>query len=209
MAAPIFSVGDFRVFDIPDFAGRMQAIGTQIRPKLTALGGALAPGVGQLVGGEVFAHVAKHARRTVNPPGDTWVAFGPERRGYKKGLHFKVAISRNCVRVLFEVGPEHQAKRRWTSRFERRKSDLLAALRRGKDIGWFKDEHDEDPVGVLKDLGAEQIGAMTDELNRRKDGQFVVGRRIAQDKVSAMTSQAFQKEALDTFRTLAPLFRLE
>jgi uncharacterized protein YktB (UPF0637 family) len=54
--------------------------------------------------------VARHARRTVNPPDDTWVAFAPDRRGYKKHCHFKVAVSRNAVRFLFDVGPEHADK---------------------------------------------------------------------------------------------------
>lgn len=109
MGGATFTAKDFQVFDIPDFQGRMGAIRAQIRPKLEELGKALPPGIGRLVEGEVFAHVAKHARRTVNPPEDTWVAFGPDRRGYRKEVHFKVAISRHCVRFLFEVGPEYQA----------------------------------------------------------------------------------------------------
>ncbi|WP_397261357.1 DUF1054 family protein [Peribacillus simplex] len=28
-----------------------------------------------LTGDEMYPHVAKHARRKVNPPNDTWVAF--------------------------------------------------------------------------------------------------------------------------------------
>ena len=208
MGAPVFTPSDFQIFEIPDFAGRMKAIATAIRPKLTALGEALVPGVGRLVGGEVFAHVAKHARRTVNPPEDTWVAFGPDRRGYKKHGHFKVAISKNCVRLLFEVGPEHQQKRRWASQWERRRRDLVPTLKRAKDLGWFKDEHDEDPAAVLKDLGTEQVGVLTQELTRRRDGQFVVGRRMSREEVTAMAPQGFQREVLDTFRILAPLYRL-
>jgi uncharacterized protein YktB (UPF0637 family) len=62
----------------------MEEIRTRIRPKLEALGKSVTPGVARCAGGETFAHVAKHARRTVNPPDDTWVAFGPDARGYKK-----------------------------------------------------------------------------------------------------------------------------
>ncbi|MGH7371634.1 MAG: DUF1054 family protein, partial [Candidatus Methylomirabilales bacterium] len=66
MGSSSFTANDFRVFEIPDFAGRMRAIREQVRPKLTALGESLAPHIGRLVKGEVFPHVAKHARRTVN-----------------------------------------------------------------------------------------------------------------------------------------------
>jgi uncharacterized protein YktB (UPF0637 family) len=207
MAEPIFTASDFRVFEIPDFAGRMQAMAKQVRPKLTALGEALSPKIGRLVGAEVFPHVAKHARRTVNPPEDTWVAFVADRRGYKKHVHFKVAISKNCTRLLFEVGPEHQEKQRWAAQWERQAGELAATLSRATGIAWFKNEHDEDPAAWAKDFGREQVQAALQELTRRRDGQLVFGRRLARAEVTAMRPEAFQKVALDTFRALAPLYR--
>lgn len=63
-----FSPKDFQVFAIPDFSGRMGAIRAQIQPKLLALGADLSPQLAKLAGREIFAHVAKHMRRTVNPP---------------------------------------------------------------------------------------------------------------------------------------------
>src|SRR5690606_33022218 len=101
-----FTERDFRVFDIPGFQERMTAIGQRIRPKLADIGEALAPEIAGLVDRPVWAHVARRARRTVNPPDDTWVAFAGDRRGYKKDAHFKVAVSRGALRLLFELGPE-------------------------------------------------------------------------------------------------------
>lgn len=207
MGDSLFTSRDFRIFEIPDFAGRMGSIAREIRPKLSRIGEVLSPDISRLVGVPVFAHVAKHARRTVNPPEDTWVAFGPERRGYKKEVHFKVAISRNCVRCLFEVGPEYPDKQGWASRWERRPGDLLVLLKRAKGIGWFKDEHDEDPAAEAKDLGTEQVPAILHELRRRREGQLVLGRRMSQAGVTGMTLEVFRKEALGAFRGLAPLFR--
>jgi len=207
VGSSFFTASDFRVFEIPDFAGRMQAIARQVRPKLTALGEALAPEIAHLVKSDVFAHVAKHARRTVNPPEDTWVAFGPDRRGYKKHTHFKVAVSKNCIRLLFEVGPEHQDKQGWATQWERRGGGLAAALSRPTGIGWFKNEHDEDPAAAVKDLGQEQLRALLQEFSRRRDGQLVFGRRLSRAEVAGMTPEAFEKAVLDTFRALAPLYR--
>src|SRR5687768_18483157 len=102
-----FRTSDFKVFDIEGFTNRMEAIDTQIRPKLEAVGQELLPDVTRIGGAQAFVHVAKHARRTVNPPDDTWVAFALDRRGYKKHCHFKVAVSRAGLRFLFEAGPEH------------------------------------------------------------------------------------------------------
>jgi len=207
VGSSFFTANDFQVFEIPDFAGRMRAIREQVRPKLTALGESLAPHIGRLVKGEVFPHVAKHARRTVNPPEDTWVAFGPERRGYKKHTHFKVAVSKNYVRYLFEVGAEHEDKRGWARRWERRPADLIAIVKRGQDIGWFKNEHDEDPAASAGEADPTEIRMMLGELTRRRDGQLVLGRRLSRAEVTGMTAEAFQKAALDVFRVLAPLYQ--
>src|SRR5437016_14670700 len=112
MPSLAFVTGDFKVFDVEGFRPRMAELRSRVRPKLEVLGGSLAPAVSSSVGGEVFAHVAKHARRTVNPPDDTWVAFGPDARGYKKHGHFKIAVSPSGVPFLFEIRPEHAGKRR-------------------------------------------------------------------------------------------------
>src|SRR5262249_42421888 len=111
MAFPGFTPADFKVFDIDGFTPRMEAIRTRIRPKLEAIGRDLLPDVGRIAGDQAFAHVAKHVRRTVNPPDDTWVAFALDKRGYKKHCHFKIAVSRGAVRFLFEAGPEHAGKK--------------------------------------------------------------------------------------------------
>ena len=46
---------------------------------------------------------------------DTWVAFGPDKRGYKKHCHFKVVVSRRSIRFLFEAGPEFADKKKWVA----------------------------------------------------------------------------------------------
>ena len=76
-----FTPSDFKVFEIPGFKPRMDAIKTRIRPKLEAVGRELLPDVARVGGAEAFVHVARHARRTVNPPGDTWVAFALDKSG--------------------------------------------------------------------------------------------------------------------------------
>ena len=134
MPSPAFYATDFKVFDEQGFRARMGAIRARIRPKLEAVGHSLTPAVSRATGGDAYAHVAKHARRTVNPPEDTWVAFGPDARGYKKHCHFKVAVSRRAVRFLFEVGPEHADKKRWAAAWKRNAPRLAPVLRRVKGL---------------------------------------------------------------------------
>ncbi len=208
MPAASFCASDFRVFDVKGFKSRMTEIRTRVRPKLEAIGHSLAPSVSRATGAETYPHVAKHARRTVNPPDDTWVAFGPDARGYKKHCHFKVAVSRNTVRFLFEVGPEHDDKKRWASAWKKNAPRLAPVLRRVRGLAWFKNEHDEDAATPLADLSTERLGDLADELTRTRDGQLVLGRAIPAAEAARWTDAQYRTAALETFRALAPLYRL-
>ena len=208
MPSSAFVAGDFKVFDVSGFKPRMSEIRARVRPKLDAMGETLAPAVGRSIGGEVFVHVAKHARRTVNPPDDTWVAFGPDARGYKKHGHFKVAGSRGGVRFLFEIGPEHAEKRRWASAWKKNAPKVGPVLRRLRYLAWFKNEHDDEPAAPLADLTPESLAELADELTRTRDGQFVVGRAVPADEAARWTGAQYRSAALETFRALAPLYRL-
>jgi uncharacterized protein YktB (UPF0637 family) len=147
-------------------------------------------------------------RRTVNPPDDTWVAFGPEKRGDKKAQHFKVAFSRHSLRFLFEIGPEYADKAKWAQAWERETGRLAAQLRKRPGLGWYKNEHDEEPAALLTSLSLQEIGGLAGELTRRKDGQLVLGRRLDPAEVLRLKPRAFVQAALATFTGLSPLYRL-
>jgi uncharacterized protein YktB (UPF0637 family) len=208
MPSAAFVAGDFKVFDVKGFRARMGEIRGRVRPKLEAFGHSLAPSVARSLGSQTFAHVARHARRTVNPPDDTWVAFAPDARGYKKHCHFKVAVSRNCVRFLFEVGPEHADKRRWAAAWKKNAPKLGAVLRRVRGLAWFENEHDEAPAAMLADLSADRLGELGDALTRGRDGQLVLGRAVPAAEAARWTDAQYRAAALEAFRALAPLYRL-
>ena len=208
MAAPAFVAADFKVFDVKGFQPRMTEIRARIRPKLEAFGHCLAPAIAHSTGDEAFAHVAKHARRTVNPPDDTWVAFCADARGYKKHPHFKVAVSRQCVRFLFEIGPEHADKQRVAAAWKKNAGKLGPVIRRVKGLAWFKNEHDEEPAGMLGDMTADAFSGLADELMRTRDGQLIVGRVVSAGEAARWKEAEYRAAALETFRALAPLYQL-
>src|ERR1700674_5867192 len=63
-----FTRTDFEVFKVEGFNERMQQIYAHVRPRLIKLGAELAPELSRKLHMEFFPHVARHARRTVNPP---------------------------------------------------------------------------------------------------------------------------------------------
>ena len=85
---------DFETFTVDGLDERMTVLKERVRPKLEALGEHFAPLLSSITGDEMFVHVAKHARRSVNPPNDTWVAFANSKRGYKSSLIFKLGFGK-------------------------------------------------------------------------------------------------------------------
>jgi uncharacterized protein YktB (UPF0637 family) len=187
----------------------MDAIRTRIRPKLEAAGRDLLPDVARIGGAEAYVHVAKHARRSVNPPDDTWVAFAGDKRGYKKHPHFKLAVSRGAVRFLFEAGPEHADKKQWVTAWKRHAPQLVPVLRRAKGLAWFKNEHEEKPAAILADLDAEDVARLAEELTRTRDGQLVLGRVVTAEEAARWKPRDYARAARETFHLLAPLYRLK
>jgi uncharacterized protein YktB (UPF0637 family) len=204
----LFNSKDFKVFDVAGFEERMAALRSRIQPKLAEIGEALVPGVAGLIDRPLHVHVAKHMRRTVNPPDDTWVALGADKRGYKKDVHFKIAVSRNCVRLLFELGPEYYDKAEWALKWKRDIRLVTSTLESGKKLAWFKDEHDEQPASQLSGWSGTELAGLGQEVTRRKNGHLVIGRRIDFDEFIGMNPPQFKRIAMATFRSVAPLFSI-
>ena len=204
----LFDRKDFKVFDVTGFEDRMHAIRERIQPRLSEIGEDLGPVIADVVDRPVYAHVARHARRTVNPPDDTWVAFGTDRRGYKKDVHFKLAVSRRSVRLLFEVGPEYYDKPGWSRKWAREFRSLAPALESAARLGWYRDKHDEEPQARLGKLQTDVLRDLGQEPVRRRHGQLVIGRRLEENDVVGMSEAAFRKAVVSTFRPLAPLVHL-
>lgn len=87
-----FNQHDFDTFSINGLDERMEAIQSRIQPKFQELGSYMVDYLSAQLGNEVYLHIAKHARRTVNPPKDTWLAIADNKRGYKKHPHFQIGL---------------------------------------------------------------------------------------------------------------------
>lgn len=105
-----FTKKDLEIFEVNGFADRMQLIKDTITPKLIKLGELLQPQLSRAVDHEIYPQVAEHARRTVNPPTETWVAFGPDPAGYKSYVHFTLCVG--GVGVQARVTAKQECKNR-------------------------------------------------------------------------------------------------
>ena len=51
----------------------------------------------------MYPHIAKHARRTINPPNDTWISFSSNPRGYKMQPHFQIGLWETHLFIWYAV----------------------------------------------------------------------------------------------------------
>jgi uncharacterized protein YktB (UPF0637 family) len=128
MARLGFNVADFQVFRIEGFNERMAQLYATVRPKLMRLGAEMAPELARKLHLEFFPHVAKHARRTVNPPPETWCAFGPSAKGYKRYPYLALCISRFGLHARVVVKAEADHRPQMAEVIERRAAELTRAL---------------------------------------------------------------------------------
>ncbi len=107
----VFTQEDLAIFAIPAFEDRMKAIREKIRPKLEKFGEEIAPLLSKKFKTSFFAHTAKHMRRKVNPPDETWVALGPEKRGYKAYIFFSLCIGKQGTQARIVMKDESNQRK--------------------------------------------------------------------------------------------------
>ncbi|KYG89367.1 DUF1054 domain-containing protein [Metasolibacillus sp. FSL H7-0170] len=190
---------DFQVFSIEGLDERMQALTTIIRPKFHLLGEHFATYFSAKTGDEFFPHVAKHARRTINPPKDSWVAFAPYKRGYKALPHFQIGLWGThlfiVVAVIYEAPQKAEMAERLLAnikQFEKLKNDFV-----------ISGDHMSPNV---ESLDKEKLQKLLQRLRDVKKGEFLVGRHLTIEQATAMTADEFLTFAEETFGALLPIY---
>ncbi|MCC3357625.1 YktB family protein [Bacillus sp. REN16] len=200
-----FTNDDFDVFTIDGLENRMDALITHVRPKLEDLGNHFAPTLSSLTGDEMFAHVAKHARRTINPPKDTWVAFANNKRGYKMLPHFQIGLWNTHLFVWFAVIYEAPIKAGFgkilLEHSEKIKEDTP------HHFLWSVDHTKPETINH-HELDEQKLEAMFTRLQTVKKAEILCGINIPRDEIIDMKPEELVRVIDGTFRKLIPLYQL-
>jgi uncharacterized protein YktB (UPF0637 family) len=200
-----FTSKDFDVFTIPGLEARMEALIAEVRPKLEALGSHIAPYLSTLCGEEMYPHVAKHARRTVNPPDDTWVAWAHNKRGYKAHPHFQVGMWSTHLFIQFAIIYEsNQHKKLFANYLENNLTSVMKSV--PKSYFWSLD-HMKPEVTLHQDMSKEDFAVMIDKLKHVKKSEIMCGIQIDQNDPAASNGDELINKIEQTFETLLPLYR--
>lgn len=200
-----FAEQDFDVFTVAGLEERMSALKTHVRPKLELLGSRLAPILTDMLGQEMHPHVAKHARRTVNPPDDTWVAWAHDKRGYKKHPHFQVGLWQTHLFVWFALIYESPFK----ADFARQALPEITTIKESipNHFVWSQDHMQPEAVRH-EHITEEELAKMLGRLEKVKKAELLCGLHIPRHESILKDGEALQKQIIQTFEVLKPLYDL-
>jgi uncharacterized protein YktB (UPF0637 family) len=196
-----FTPVDFDVFSVDGFSERMQQIYAHVRPKLIRLGDKLAPEITRRLHMEFFPHVAKHARRTINPPPETWAAFGPSSKGYTRFGYLALCISGAGIHVRAVVKSEADMRPE-IGRLLKAHGDQLAKAFNGTGIARY-DKWDFHQMPEEAAANADFFSALGQSLEKKNSGIDVgFGWKVKE------ALRLDRQEVVDAFCELEPLYRV-
>ncbi|MEH7076056.1 YktB family protein [Neobacillus drentensis] len=205
MAFKGFTNEDFDVFLIDGLETRMAALKETVRPKLEYLGDYFAPILSSLTSDEMFVHVAKHARRTINPPKDTWVAFSNNPRGYKMMPHFQIGLWNTHLFIWFAVIYEAPQKEVMAARFSKKLSKIYRDIPMG--FAWSIDHTKPDTIEQGK-LSKDELLSLFERLQKVKKAELLCGFTIDREKVIQLGYDGLIQQIEEVFQKVAPLYKI-
>ena len=202
MAFTGFTQKDFDTFTIDGLDARMEAIQERIQPKFREIGTQLTEELSGKLGMEMFLHIAKHARRTVNPPKDTWLAIASNKRGYKQHPHFQVGLFDDHVFIwlayIYELPKKKEIAEGFLANYEILQSTLP------QDYVLSMDHMKKDAVKI----GESNLEAALTRFRDVKKAEFLVGQKIAAGDSILSNGEALLALIGKTYDTLLPIYKL-
>jgi uncharacterized protein YktB (UPF0637 family) len=201
MAGLGFTPSDFAAFKIEGFSARVQEIYARVRPKLIRLGDDLAPELARRLQLEFFPHVARHARRTVNPPAETWAAFGSSPKGYKRYGYLALCISGAGLHARVVVKAEADRRPEMARELASNVPQLVKSLRGTGVARYEKWNFKALPAPTV--ASDELFVALAKGLGKKTGGMDLGFGWSVRDAL-----HLDRAELLDAYRELEPLYRI-
>lgn len=197
-----FKPKDFKTFNVEGLDARMEALNEYIRPQLHELGEYFSDFFTSQTGETFYPHVAKHARRSVNPPKDTWVAFTTNKRGYKMLPHFQIGMFEDQLFVMFGIMHEAKDKATRAKVFERK----FKAIQQLPDDYRVCLDHMKPDKPFIKDLTDDDLKEAIQRAINVKKGEFFIARAITPQDKRLKSDKAFIAFLEETFNQFLPFY---
>jgi uncharacterized protein YktB (UPF0637 family) len=199
-----FTAEDFETFHIEGLEGRMEAIRSRIQPKFRAISEQLIEELSLHTGDELFLHIAKHARRTVNAPVDTWMAFSSSKRGYKQLPHFQIGLFDDRVFIWFAAIYELPNKKEIAQAL----LDHAEQIRSMPTDFMLSFDHMKKDADALSRMSEEELETALRRFRDVKKAEFLIGRNLDKHDPVLQDGARFLQLAKETLLATMPLYKL-
>jgi uncharacterized protein YktB (UPF0637 family) len=200
-----FTSTDFATFTIDGLEARMLAIRERIQPKFRILGEELRDEASMLAGNEMFLHIAKHLRRKVNAPQDTWLAVCNNKRGYKQHPHFQVGIFDDHVFVWFALIYELPHKKAIAEYYLKHFNKIRKLIPKHYVLSF---DHMKKEAVTVSSLSEQQFKHGLERFRDIQKVELLVGRHFRADDPILQDGEAFTQEVKATVESLFPLYTM-
>ena len=197
-----FVQNDFDTFKIEGLSERMEAIQKRIQPKFRAIGEPLTEDLSMMLGNEMHLHIARHARRTVNPPNDTWLAICNNKRGYKQHPHFQVGLYDDHLFIWLAFIYELPNKQKIATTFLEHMDDISRLVPSHYVVSMDHMKKGKESMDEI------DLHSALERFRNVKKAEFLIGRHIASNDPIVKDGHALYEVVIDTFETLLPLYTL-
>ncbi|MEV5024944.1 DUF1054 domain-containing protein [Paenibacillus sp. LPE1-1-1.1] len=200
-----FTQADFDVFGIEGLEERMAAIQNQIQPKFRAIGEQLSVDAAVHAGNEMHLHVARHARRKVNPPKDTWLAICSNKRGYKAHPHFQLGLFDDHLFLWLALIYEVPNKANIATAFLKQIDDVIANVPKDYVLSLDHMKKESTPVGTMTKKDWKNALVRFRDVQK---AELLIGRHVQANDPILRDGEALLALASSTYETLMPLYRM-
>lgn len=197
-----FEQRDFDVLKIDGLEPRMKAIREIIQPKFQVISDELVDYLSMNIGNEMYTHIARHARRTVNPPDDTWVAFSSSKRGYKMLPHFQLGLWDDRLFVWLAYIYELPNKQIIADKLIKQQGQITAMIPSHYDISM---NHMKKSNEKLQDINLDERLQRFKEV---KSAELLIGRQFVASDPMLQNGDNFVEEVKSIYDKLIPLYQL-
>ena len=200
-----FTNEDFNVFTIDGLDQRMDAIKTLIRPKFETFSDIFTEELSVLTKEPIYPHIAKHARRTINPPNDTWISFSSNPRGYKMQPHFQIGLWETHVFIWYAIIYEAKEKDKIGQRLVSQTESISNLI--PSDYVWSID-HMKPDVIPHNTLSIDSLNNMFNRLQTVKKAELLCGYKIPREEAVKLSGDQLIEIIRDVFVHLIPLYHV-
>ncbi|MHC9536733.1 DUF1054 family protein [Dellaglioa sp. BT-FLS60] len=195
----MFIKDDFLVFNDQTLDGRLEKIRTIIDPKFEIVGSELLPFLEEQLGVELYLHIAKHARRSKNPPPDTWMAFSENKRGYKMMPHFEIGFWNDRLFIWLSALADIKDK----SLYEKGINESIPAIQKLEETFlWSVDHTNKETITLARMITQED----SQKWGEVKTKELLIGQNLTTENKFFILDEYKQLDYLK--ETLIPLIEI-